>query len=155
MILYVSIISIISFLHFASWALWYAARFVHVTTLKVLVLRDEIEFLFIRNFTFLRFSDLIYLLLCSLLTTFWTLSVQNSGFIFSLPWIPSSLLRYMWALLYDDTATMQVYGMRNDNSPCSQNLFQYKILYTNSHFHRYCVNNIVTYYIPLNIHHEY
>ena len=68
------------FHHFASWALWYAARFVSVITLKVLILRDEIGFLFIRNFHIFKVLRPIYLLLCSLLTTFWILSIQIVGF---------------------------------------------------------------------------
>ena len=50
MILYVSIISILSFITLPLELFWYAARFVHVIAGKVLVSRDEIEFLFIRNF---------------------------------------------------------------------------------------------------------
>ena len=124
MILYVSIISIISFIHFASWALWYAARFVHVIALKVLVLRDEIEFLFIRNFTFLRFSDLIYLLLCSLLTTFEHCPFKIVG-------LSSVFLGFLllYCVICERCFMMTLLRCKsmectsNDNSPCSQNLF--------------------------------
>ena len=123
------------FHHFASWALWYAARFVSVITLKVLILRDEIGFLFIRNFHIFKVLRPIYLLLCSLLTTFWILSIQIVGF-----YLQFSLDSFFLTALYVNAALWwHCYDCKslectsNDNSPVHRT-YQYKILYPKSHF---------------------